>query len=475
MAGSIPFDKARKQLLSEKSKKQEEDCRATGGMRTAKLSIKGQTVLAPIYRFNLDDLAFNKSNGRIKAEVIEKEAELGRELDQFNLEDSKIIRDILLSIRRDENDKIREDLRKNTQITTGIVTCDGIVINGNRRKALLGELYEETYDEKFKYLDAHTLPSDISKAELWLIEAGIQLSAPQQLDYSPINNLLKLREGVNAGLKIEDMASRIYGVSEDKIQDDLARLYLIDEYLSDFLNKPGKYYLVSLLDNHFINLFNILNYFKNPRGIRKDWTPTEDDINELKLVAFYYIRMRLPHLRIRDLRDIFLSHSSWEKVRQALTVEPELTDEEKEHFKIGATPTEKSLDKVEESPGEEDLLNDEEEENNNNVPISATEEEDKREDLAWRENRKGILQGIFEDAKEQKKISDNAEKPLILAQRALNNIQGIPNDKEKLADPEIDKVLGEIILTTNTLRKIIKNSSKHGIQIKMRESNARRK
>lgn len=454
MVGSMPYDQSRKQLLNEKTKKQEDDAGGEARLRSAKLLVKGQTILAPIYRFQLDDLAYNKSNGRIKAEVIEKEAELGRALDQFDQGDSKIIGDILLSIRKDENDKIREDLRKNTQITPGIVTVDGIVINGNRRKALLTELYQETHDDKFKYLDAHMLPSDISKAELWLIEAGIQLSAPQQLDYSPINNLLKLSEGINAGLSSADMASRIYGVSEDKINSDLERLTLIDEYLSDFLGKDGKYYLVKYLDNHFINLLNILIYFKNPRGIRRDWNPTEDDLNELKLVAFYYIRMHIPHLRIRDLRDIFLISSSWQKVRQALSVDSNLTEEEKERFKIGVSFEDTSSD-----ASDDDLLENGEE--GDDRAITASEEEDIREERVWRENRQKVLKPIFEDAREQKTIHDNSEKPLILAQRALNNIQGIPDDRNKLTDPEIDKVLSEIISQINSIRKAIKKSSKH--------------
>src|SRR4030042_7091391 len=124
MVGSIPYDKARKKILSEKIKKQEDDAGAKDRLPSAKLSVKGQTSIAPIYRFQLDDLAYNKSNGRIKAEIQEKEAELGRSLDQFNKEDSKIIGDILLSIRRDENDKVKEDLHKNTQIFPGIVTVD---------------------------------------------------------------------------------------------------------------------------------------------------------------------------------------------------------------------------------------------------------------------------------------------------------------------------------------------------------------
>ncbi|GAI06379.1 unnamed protein product, partial [marine sediment metagenome] len=172
----------------------------------------------------------------------------------------KIIKDLLLSIRKDENEKVKADLAKKGQIRPGIITCDGIVINGNRRKALLEELYAEAGLEKYKYLEVHVLPSDITKSELWLIEAGIQMSTPQQLDYSPINNLLKLKEGILSGLRIEDMAARIYGVTAEKIKVDIERLDLIDEYLKDFIVKPGKYYLVRYLRPFNIRIMDSISF-----------------------------------------------------------------------------------------------------------------------------------------------------------------------------------------------------------------------
>jgi hypothetical protein len=450
MVTSIPLNHDRQELFKELVKEQEDAAGGKDKLRSAKLTIKGETQYAPIYRFRLKDLAYNKSNGRIKAEVLEKEAELGRILDQFKQDDGKLIGEILVSIRQDENEKIKTDLEKNTQINPGIVTADGIVINGNRRKALLTELYENNHDEKFKYLDAHILPPNITRSELWLIEAGIQLSAPQQLVYSPINNLLKLREGINSGLTIADMASRIYGVTEAQIKADLDRLTLIDEYLSAFLGKTEKYYLVRGLDNHFINLQNILNFYVNPKGVRIDWDPTEDDLNELKLVGFYYIRMRMPHLRIRDMKDLFRVKTSWHELRRALSVSPELTTEEQEKFKLEITQ--------EKVPVDDDLF--EEDADSENGYETSSEEKDKSEDGAWREERTAELKNIFQDAKEQKEIHDDASKPLTLVKRALKNVQGITEDSENLDDPEIDQVLADIIARINVIRKIIKKSIK---------------
>lgn len=444
MATSMPFDEVRTQIIRDHMKKQEEDARGRDGLRTAKLTIKGDTSYHPIYRFKLDDLAFNKANGRIRSEVIEREAELGRALSQFDREDSKILKEMLLSIRSDENQKIKEDLRKNTQISPGIITVDGVVINGNRRKALLGQLHQETHDDKYNYLDVHVLPSDITKSELWLIEAGIQLSAPQQLDYSPINHLLKLSEGLNSGLTISEMESRIYGVTRKQIESDIARLALIDEYLRDFLEKDGKYYLVKNLNEHFINLHDILEWANRPRGaVRRNWTPDKDDINELKLVGFYYIRMRMPHLRIRDLRDIFATSEAWREAKRSLSVDPQLSADDRQRYRIPFVPTEEV---------NEDALEGED----SDVSAPVSEQRDLQEEAGWRAARKDQLKSIYEDAKEQERIVKDSERPLTLAQRALRNIEAIALDDCESTDSEIDNVLGEIVSVVNGLRKQIK-------------------
>lgn len=439
MPTTMPVNHQRQRMIRDHLKKQEEDAGGREKLPQEKLIGKSGAKRAPIYQLGLGDLAFNKANGRITAEVLEKEAELGRDLDSSNLEDQKIIREMLLTIRPDENAKILEDLIKNGQVRPGIITCDGIVINGNRRKALL----EKLNDKKYKYLDVQVLPSDITKAELWLIEAGIQMSAPQQLDYSPINHLLKLREGTNSGLKPEDMAASMYGVTEEKINGDLRRLDSIDEYLGDFLKKPKRYYLVRQLNEHFIDLQEILTWASHPRGVRINWEPDESDRNELKLIAFYFIRIKFPHLRIRGLRDLFATRESWEQLKQALQLEDQLTEEERSE--VGLVHREENDQETEETDRVDET----------SALSTATEEKDLQEEAVWKHKREAKLRSLYEDAKEQEQIVKDSVRPLALANRALKNIGAIPSDSEKLVEPELDEVLRQIIVCTNELRKII--------------------
>jgi len=432
----IPVDDARRRRINDHVRGQDE----SGGLARAKLIIQGRVQELPIYRFRTSDLLFNRANGRIRSSILAWESEEGKMVDPYSPDGQRVIREFLLSIREDENDKIQDDLLQNGQLQPGIVTCDGVVVNGNRRKALLEQLYDVTHEECHQYLEAHVLPRSIEKSELWLIEAGIQLSAPQQLDYSPINHLLKLREGVDSGLDIENMASRIYGVDVERLRRDLARLGLIDEYLRDYLCKPGRYYLIEGKNEHFIDLQNVLERVVTPRGVRKDWTPDESDFAELKLVAFHLIRGKFPHMRIRDLRDLFLRESSWQDLKKVVGLTTS-TDSVGEEAAEEETPTEADdddyVETTEDDEGDASL---------------ATVERDRVEEEQWVKQRKGQLKSAFQDAKEQLQIEKDREQPLALARRALRNMEAIREDSVGAEKPELDDVLRRILERTNVLR-----------------------
>lgn len=440
----MPYDKARAKAIKDLQTSLENDVGGKERLHSAKIMVKGVAIDAPIYKFPLGQLLYNKSNGRVRSEIYALEAELGRSIDEENIDDQKRIKGLILAIREDENEKIKEDLKKNGQLQPGIMTCDGVVINGNRRKALLEKLYELKHEEKFKYLEVHVLPSTITKSEIWLIEAGIQLSAPQQLVYSPINNLLKLREGVNSGIKVPEMATRIYGMSEDSLNEDLKRLKLMDEYLDDYIGKSGRYYLLDRKNEHFINLQNILEWIEHPRGGLglKDWDPDESDISELKVVAFHYIRVGFKHMRIRELRDQFICESSWKELRKSLDITVEINDADRQE---GSGITNADDDMFDEPNEEESPL-----------ALLSVEQEDLAQDITWRIQNEDKLKNHFEDSKEQVQIQKYSAKPLKLARSAYNKLLGIRLDSDELDDPDLDSVLGRIIKVVNGLRDAYK-------------------
>ena len=255
------------------------------------------------------------------------------------------------------------------------------------------------------------------------------------------------------------MAQRIYGVDESRLERDLARLRLIDEYLNDYLEKPGRYHLTDGLAEHFIDLQDILEWVEKPRGrVRRDWQPDPSDITELKLVAFYYIRGRWAHMRIRDLRNLFCRKAAWAHLRETLRVDreadvptPDLGDIRDEIEDEGEPGFEATRDSVEFA--------------------GTVVEADRRIEKAWREKVKKELHSHFEDAMEQQNIEKHREKPLELARQALGRLQGIPDDSEDLAKPELERLFASIISRVNLLRKCgqkerrgaaVRRGGKHG-------------
>ena len=133
----------------------------------------------------------------------------------------------------------------------------------NRRLAVLKFLTEtEKNIGQFEHMDAVILEPDVSAADRWRIEAGIQLSRDERHDYSPINQLLKIKEGsvlfredTNPAKAISDT---LYGVSESEVRRDLEKIAYIDMYLGA-IGMPNAYNQVSGLTERLEEVTNILN------------------------------------------------------------------------------------------------------------------------------------------------------------------------------------------------------------------------
>ncbi len=258
-----------------------------------------------VYRVPLGLLRLNIQNGRYAAERMARERQLGIRFDRLNPEHQRIIRQLLKEENPSRWHDLKVDLREHGQQTPAIVTAEGDVINGNRRMALLLELFDETHNAKFEVMDCTVLPLTVSEKALWRIEAGIQLSQPAQLEYGPINNLLKLREGIVAGLSFADMAAVLLGSSQDDIVESLDRLNLIDRYL-DYHSKTGEYVAAQKqgLHEYFVNLQKVIKAWQR-EGVDKVVISRriENAFNVMQIVG--YPGIKFSQTEFRRIRDIY--------------------------------------------------------------------------------------------------------------------------------------------------------------------------
>ena len=175
------------------------------------LILAGEKKSINAYRLPIVLLRYNVSNGRFALEKMEWEQKHGRTLDSQVPEDALEIRKLLLALNPTDTISLHDDLLKYGQLDPGVITYDGAVINGNRRMAVMEDMFERDGDPRFEYLDVMRLPGAVDLKDLWRLEAGLQLSQEQRVNYGPVNELLKIRDGLNAGLNAVTIANSLYG------------------------------------------------------------------------------------------------------------------------------------------------------------------------------------------------------------------------------------------------------------------------
>lgn len=218
-----------------------------------RIEIAGRAEMHSFYRFPTNLLRYNPGNGRLAMEIREWEVAHHR-LDPSDLKDAEVIRNLLLNLEQIETERLKDDLNLKQQMEPGVITFDGVVINGNRRMAVLEILHKEQ-PSKWQYLEAVRLPRNIGDPDLWKIEAGLQLSKDKVVEYHPVNELLKIKQGIEQHLTPEEVAAAMYGRKPEEVRDALKRLELIDNFLQ-FFGQPGNYGLIKKagLHEYFIDL-----------------------------------------------------------------------------------------------------------------------------------------------------------------------------------------------------------------------------
>ena len=138
-------------------------------------------------------------------------------------------------------------LRQETQRDKILITCTGIVVNGNRRLSAMRELYRNkdgSVDERFGHVRCAVLPPDTTRDEVDDIEADLQAKQETKLDYDWIGDARLVRRQVNKGRTTKEVADRLRRSKAD-VENVLQALEEADLYLNEWVKKPGQYDLVA--------------------------------------------------------------------------------------------------------------------------------------------------------------------------------------------------------------------------------------
>lgn len=280
-----------------------------------KQDIPWQDSLEPmnVYLIPLDFLIYNKYNGRILSRTKSLENQ-NHEIDVETEEGKKLVEKLLLQSNEARNRQTLDSLSRVGQEKVGIITRDGIIIDGNRRAMLLRRT------EKYDYFKAVVLPVTLEEdpLEIEKLETSFQMGEDEKLGYNPTEKYLKAKFLKSRNVDTAKIA-RWMGESVSTVNEYLEIMKVMDDYL-DYLDINGIYTQLDKREGQFVDLTKQLNAFE--KGSAKGFDGyKESDVDDLRMISYDYIRLQYEGKEFRNIgyglreNHFFGNKEIWESFR----------------------------------------------------------------------------------------------------------------------------------------------------------------
>lgn len=409
-------------------------------MTGIRIRYKGDIEKYDAYKIPLEYLIYNKYNGRIGTLVKSFEKQK-YSLNPEEPKDKKIIENFLWQSKKDRNKKTMDSLARDGQQRYGIVSKNGVIIDGNRRASLLNYIYKHRDNWNIdvshgRYFIAIILPDDAGKKEILELETTFQMGVDEKLDYNPIEKYLKCQDLKDAGFKEEDIAEMMNEKPSD-IKKWLSILKVMNEYLDQY-EYSGIYTRLDEREGQFVDLFRYLSNYSE-RKAHADWVYDDSDISDLKLICFDYIRAKYEG---KDFRNI--ANTDRQKIVSIFGSKKIWDEFSKNHFNTVDEINEKTVDEIRQESPDEDLS-------------LLLEKRDNDWEMQIKDRFKGNL------GKSIRKLEDVQEsnQPVILLTKAKDTLELINTDvKTFYTEEKVLELVKEINSMTYEFRKMIDSKRK---------------
>lgn len=382
-------------------------------------------------------LRYRKDNGRIASDVLSYERNHGP-LDETTEDTQKILRDFLAAKDKEKTGELKKSIIHDSQREAAIITCDGFLINGNRRKMVLQSLYEEFPGiPQYSYMNVVILPGPDDREsggaptllEIEEIENRYQLQSDGKAEYYDFDKALSMQRKIDIGMSLEKQLRddpRYAFLDPKKFKDALEKVeeeYLkplecINEYLKH-LKRNGMYDTISvgLGDKEgrwqaFVDFYSYVQKKLQDDKKRRSYEIDEDEVGEIKDIAFKIIRKR-------ELSEIGI------KLHQAMRLLPKWLshkDSKKELFKL---TTEVDLD-----------LNKKE-----RLDEQGNEHDPRVLDKIWAEKNGEVILRHVKNAHRLYENKEERDTPVDLLEQALRKLNHDGMDTESIQVSEYDRAM----------------------------------
>jgi len=302
----------------------------------------------------------------------------------------------------------------------GIITKDGIIIDGNRRAMLLKRSGKSEY---FKTVVLEvTLEEDPTQIEK--LETIYQMGQDEKLAYNAIEKYLKAKVLNIRGVSIDDIANWM-GESKKTVSDYLETMKTMDDYL-DYCQYHEIYTQLDEREDQFINLTKwLITFYGKSSGKAFDGYD-DSDVDDLKTVSYDYIRANFEGKKFRNIGDgarsnhFFGDETIWKDFKNTHTkkIQPIIDAEEPINY---------------DSEGFEAYLND--------------------RDRRFREKTIDILNENVDWHYQQLKNRQAADQPSKLVGGAINALQAIDQRHKAFSAPEVIQQIEELNRMTSDMLK----------------------
>jgi hypothetical protein len=420
--------------------KNNEDAYMTG----IRIRYKGENLPFNAYKIPLKFLVYNKYNGRIGSLVKSYEKQ-NPPLKPEDPEGAKKIESFLWDSKPQRNETTMKSLVRDGQKQWGIVTNDGIIIDGNRRAMLLNQIYRdrERWEKKnhkvedAQYFISVILPEGAEPKEVSRLETTYQMGEDEKLDYNPIEKYLKCKDLKKTFEFTKSDIAEMMGEKQSQIEEWLEIMNLMDEYLEQ-LSYDEIYTRLEKREGQFVDLKSYLNRYENGSRV-PDWNYDKKmDVADLKSVCFDYIRAQYEGKEFRYIAQpskkegFFCRGEIWKSFlnKHASTIEP-ISENEK-------TVEELRID----NPGEDltKLL--------------------EARDIDWKKQVENNLKANLYKTLDDNKLLNKANQPIELLNQAIQILEKINTEIDTFYDDEVLNLVKKINSIAWDFQQLIKKNNR---------------
>jgi hypothetical protein len=412
----------------------------------------------PVYQIDIQYLIYNAYNSRIGSRVKSYEKETGQKLDASVEQDEALIEKFLWESNQPSNKETLRSLDEKKQLEYGIVTKDGVIIDGNRRAMLIKKLGNDHGESPIYFLAVildETL--DQNPKEIKRLETTYQMGEDAKVDYNAIEKYLACKDLQSSGFDEKEIG-KMMGESETKIKEYVSIMLLMDDYL-DKLGYSGIYTRLDKTEGAFVDIEGYFKKFKGKNSGLIKWNYNDSDVEELKLIYFDYIQYMYNKHKKKDDEDegIFGSEDS------------------KDYRIIGKPSKKESIFCADEKIWKDfrdthfsriDPIRDEFMEGESSIDSLRIQHPDldintllKRRDERWADKVGSILKENLGSAKYSLSNFNNQNEPELLLRRAFETLNSIDTGSKPFREKfEVEELVNDINSLTWEFKQIIKKS-----------------